>query len=121
MVADEVRNLATKSAANVRDSEILIAKTLIAVENGTKITQETANSLEKIVEGVNYTIDSVSEIVEVMDKQVAEVDKITYTVNEISGVIQNTSALSEESAATSEELSAQAQLLKDLVFQFKID
>ncbi|MPM95632.1 hypothetical protein SDC9_142787 [bioreactor metagenome] len=40
-------------------------------------------------------------------------------VEQISSVVQNNSATSEESAAASEEMSAQAQMLKELVGQFK--
>ena len=58
VVADEVRNLANKSAINVKSTDILITKTLEAVENGTRITDLTAQSLEKIVDGVTHTIDA---------------------------------------------------------------
>ncbi len=41
-------------------------------------------------------------------------------VDQISGVVQTNSATAEESAAASEELSGQAEMLKDLVAEFKL-
>ena len=121
VVAEEVRNLANKSALNAKNTEELISKTLTDVANGTRITAQTATSLAKIVDGVTHTIDLVSEIAETMDNQSSEVAKITSTVNEISNVIHSTSAISQESAATSEELATQAQVLRALVSEFKIN
>lgn len=41
-------------------------------------------------------------------------------LDQISAVVQTNSATSEQSAAASEELSSQAQLLDDLVGQFRL-
>ena len=45
---------------------------------------------------------------------------MTQGIDQISSVVQTNSATAEESAAASEELSGQAQLLKNLVGQFKL-
>ena len=45
---------------------------------------------------------------------------MTQGIDQISSVVQTNSATAEESAAASEELSGQAQVLKNLVGQFKL-
>jgi hypothetical protein len=53
VVAEEVRNLAGKSASAVKETTDMIENSLKKVEAGTKIADETANSLKLIVEEVN--------------------------------------------------------------------
>lgn len=121
VVADEVRNLAGKSAEAVGNTTQLIESSVAAVDNGAKITAETADAMKTLEE---YTA-SVKQIVDnitlscVRQKEMAE--KIDNDITQISGVVQSNSATAQESAASSEELSGQAGMLKDLVGQFKLD
>ncbi|MFQ9703426.1 MAG: hypothetical protein ACLR0U_17035 [Enterocloster clostridioformis] len=46
--------------------------------------------------------------------------QVTLGIDQISSVVQTNSATAEESAAASEELSGQAQILKNLVGQFRL-
>ena len=51
VVADEVRNLASKSAEASKNTAALIESSILAVEKGTKIADETAHTLLESVEG----------------------------------------------------------------------
>ena len=119
VVADEVRNLASKSAEASKSTAELIEKSLIAVERGKKITDRTANSLNKVIQDIAIVTQSINSISEISSTQSKAVDNINIGVEEISGVVQTTSATSQESAASSEELSSQAQALKELLSHFK--
>ena len=55
-----------------------------------------------------------------VENEVTAISQITIGLDQISSVVQTNSATSEESAAASEELSSQAQVLKDLVSQFRL-
>lgn len=118
VVADEVRNLASKSAEASKNTSALIESSVIAVENGTKIATETAQSLLGVVEGAKNMEITIGEIAEASQQQAAAVEQVTLGVDQISSVVQTNSATAEESAAASEELSAQANVLNDLVSQF---
>ncbi|MEG0614759.1 MAG: methyl-accepting chemotaxis protein [Oscillospiraceae bacterium] len=120
VVADEVRNLASKSAASAKSTAELIASSITAVENGTKIATNTANSLGNIVVSVQETTKLIEEIAEASNIQADSITSITTGVDQISAVVQTNSATSEESAATSEELAGQAKILKELVSKFKL-
>jgi len=52
VVAEEVRNLAARSA-NAAKKPRTIEGTIKRTENGTKIARETAEALNKIVEGIS--------------------------------------------------------------------
>jgi len=120
VVADEVRNLASKSAEAAKNTTVLIESSIKAVENGTKIADETGKSLSVIIEGVQKTSDLIAEISKSSNEQATAINQVTQGVDQISAVVQTNSATSEESAATSEELSGQAQVLKDTLAFFKL-
>lgn len=121
VVADEVRNLAGKSAEASQNTAALIERTIRAVENGTAIAQETARSLADAVKSTEVVSGTVQNIAQSMELQERSVSQVTQGMEQISAVVQTNSATAEESAAASEELSAQAQTLKDLVQQFKLE
>ncbi len=120
VVADEVRNLASKSAEASKNTSILIENSLKAVENGTQIAGETAQSLLQTVSAVNKMTGIIGQISEASSNQAEAISQITMGIDQISSVVQTNSATAEESAAASEELSSQSQLMKSLVGRFKL-
>lgn len=121
VVAAEVRNLATKSAAASKDTAALIENSLNTVKSGTRIADETANSLDAVLESVGLVTEIIGQITASSIEQADSILQIEQGIERISEVVQTNSATAEESAAASEELSAQAQLLKDLTGQFRLE
>lgn len=120
VVADEVRNLASKSAEASKNTSVLIENSLKAVENGTRIADETAQSLFQAVNDVSEMTGIIEQISEASSQQADSISQITMGIDQISSVVQTNSATAEESAASSEELSSQSQLMKSLVGRFKL-
>lgn len=120
VVADEVRNLAQKSAEAVKTTASLINDTVGAVGNGTRIADETAHSLQNVVEQTKLVVENIQKIADAADEQANSIQQITTGIDQISSVVQTNSATAEESAAASEELSSQAQILKDLISAFQL-
>lgn len=121
VVADEVRMLAGKVAQAASDTTELIKNSIKAVENGTKIADDTAGTLEKIVQSTSETTRLVSGISSACTMQASALEQISTGVDQISGVVQTNSATSEECAAFAQELSSQANILGDMVGKFKLD
>ncbi|MGL6107880.1 methyl-accepting chemotaxis protein [Romboutsia sp.] len=120
VVADEVRNLAAKSAEAAKSTSTLIENSIKAVDNGTKIVDDTAESLQKIIDTMHQAIVIVEDIARDSEEQSSAITQVTLGIGQISDVVQTNSATSEESAAASEELSGQAQMLKSLIDKFKL-
>ncbi len=120
VVADEVRNLAGKSAEAAQSTTALIESAIRAIENGTKIADETASSLLEVVEKVNSVTSKIDEIATASEEQATAVTQLKGGIEQISAVVQTNSATSEQSASASEELSGQAQMLKQVVGGFKL-
>ncbi|MEA5083866.1 MAG: methyl-accepting chemotaxis protein [Lachnospiraceae bacterium] len=120
VVADEVRNLASKSAEAAKSTTVLIERSVNAVENGTKIADDTAKSLEEIINKVASVNGTIGRIARASNEQAMAITQVTQGVDQISAVVQTNSATAEESAAASEELSGQASIMRELVDQFKL-
>ena len=120
VVAEEVRNLAARSANAANETTDMIEGSIKKVEGGTRIANETADALTKIVDGVAKVANLVSDIAVASNEQASGIAQINQGVMQVSQVVQTNSATSQESAAASEELSSQAELLKEQVARFKL-
>lgn len=121
VVANEIRRLAVKVGNASKATAELAMKNSDTVGEGMAEARDTADSLIKVVDGMQEVTTIVDRISDASVQQAAAIEQIRKSVEQISDIVQGNSATSEESAATSEELSAQAQLLKNLVEQFKLD
>ncbi len=115
VVADEVRNLAQRSAQAARDTTLLITGTVERVRNGSAIAQELGVSFGKIEEGSRAVSQLVQEITAATNEQAQGVDQVNTAVAQMDKVTQQNAANSEESASAAEELSAQAGHLNTMV------
>jgi methyl-accepting chemotaxis protein len=120
VVAEEVRSLAARSAEAARETTGMIEGSIVKVEAGTQIANDTADSLDGILKSVAKVTDLVSNIAMASNDQATSIAQITQGIEQVSQVVQTNSATAEESAAASEELSGQAELLKQMVAEFKL-
>ncbi|PKM48271.1 MAG: methyl-accepting chemotaxis protein, partial [Firmicutes bacterium HGW-Firmicutes-6] len=90
------------------------------VDMGTKIADETAESLKEILSEVETVTSLVGNIAQASNDQASEIAQINLGIEQVSQVVQTNSATAEESAAASEELSGQAELLKHKVGAFRL-
>ena len=120
VVAEEVRNLAVRSAEAAKETTALIEGSIEKVETGTKIADDTSESLKQILDEIEKTTNLVNEINKASNEQASEISQITKGIEQVSVVVQSNSASAEQSAASSEELLGQAETLKNMVYTFKI-
>lgn len=98
----------------------MISGSISKVEAGTKIADETAEALNKIVEDVTKAATLVGDIAVASNEQATGIAQVNQGIMQVSQVVQTNSATSEESAAASEELSGQAELLKESVSRYNL-
>lgn len=120
VVAEQIRKLADDSAQSAVHTRELIETSLQEIEHGNRITDKTAEALQKVVEGIE---DLANESRKAMEESKAQADammQIEQGIEQISTVVQNNSATAEETSATSEELSAQATNMNELTAAFQL-
>ncbi|MCL1822972.1 MAG: methyl-accepting chemotaxis protein [Oscillospiraceae bacterium] len=120
VVAEEVRNLAAKSAEAAKETGTLIADSAEKAKLGSRIAHETADSLTEIVSGINESAGIIADIARSSEEQSGNIVQINQGITQVAQVIQLNSATAEESAAASEEMSSQANVLEELISQFKL-
>ena len=120
-MAEEVRNLAARSASAAKETSELIENSIKTVENGSMLAIRTGEALEEIKNGSIKAADIVGEIATSSNEQAQGISQINEGLTQIDKVTQTNTASAEESASASEELSGQAAQLKSMLERFKLN
>jgi len=115
VVAEEVRNLAQRSAEAAKDTANIIEKSISDVQKGNQITEQTNKAFVEILDKVKKTGDIVGEIAIASKEQSTGVNELSEAMSQVDSVTQVIASNSEESAAASEEMSAQAITMKGTI------
>ena len=115
VVAEEVRNLAQRSAQAAKDTAALIEESIAKSNDGKVKVDEVTAAIRAIIEESGKVKALVDEVNLSSQAQARGMEQIGGAIRQMEGVTQTTAASAEEGAAASEELSAQSETLKSLV------
>ncbi|WP_263408445.1 methyl-accepting chemotaxis protein [Terriglobus tenax] len=111
VVAEEVRNLAERSAQAARDTAPLIRESIARSNDGSARMQQMISVIGGITESSARARTLVEEVSSGSRQQAGEMVQITRAIQGMQDVTQGNAAFSEQTAAASEELSAQAEAM----------
>ena len=121
VVAEEVRNLAMRSAEAAKNTSVLIEDTIKKVKVGSDLVVKTDGEFKEVAESSKKVGELVSEIAAASNEQAQGIEQVNTAVAEMDKVTQRNAANSEESASAAEEMSAQAQELNGIIALFKLN
>lgn len=119
VVAEEVRNLALRSAEAAADTSELIINTTKRISDGAVLMKKTNLDFDKVEESVLQVSKLINAISQASNEQTQGLNQIKGAVSDMDAVTQHNAASAEESASASEELYAQAEQLKESVIHLK--
>lgn len=111
VVAEEVRNLAQRSAQAARETAELIEDSIGKSERGARMSDKVATSLSQINTQVADVHNLIVEIAQASQEQSSGVSQVNTAVVQLDKLTQSNAATAEESAAAVQELAAQSREL----------
>jgi len=120
VVAEEVRNLAMRSAEAAKSTAVLIEDTVKRVGDGSDLVKRTGEIFAQVAGNAGKVGELVNEISSASNEQAQGIEEVNKAMAEIDKVTQQNAANAEESASASEEMSAQAEELNSMLGTFKL-
>jgi len=115
VVAEEVRNLAMRSAEAAKSTAVLIEGTVKKVSDGSELVAKTKEAFGNVSESSKKVGELVGEISASSGEQAEGIEQINKAVAEMDKVVQQNASNAEESASASEEMNAQTETMKSSV------
>jgi len=115
VVAEEVKNLAERSAGAAKEITGIIETSIDQVKMGTDVANKTKESFTDILNGIKKTSDLIGEIAISAKEQAEGMNQIAIAMGSVDQITQQNASASEETAAAAEELNAQAISMLDSV------
>ncbi len=120
VVAEEVRNLAQRSAQAAKETAAKIESAVASSTQGVAISGEVGKVLEDIATKARQVDDLVAEVAVASQEQNQGITQLNTAVSQMDKVTQANAASAEESASAAEELKAQARSMEDAVRHLQV-
>ncbi len=115
VVAEEVRNLAHRSAEAARETAAKIENSNQRSEHGIRLSERVGNNFNEITQRARKLDTMIQEIADAAKQQSQGIETINAEIARIDHITQSNSASAEETASSSAELQAQADRLREAV------
>ena len=115
VVAEEVRNLAQRSAQAAKDTTAIIEANITLSDKGVNASQKVHQVLSEITTRAKKVSALMDEIAAASQEQAQGVEQVSKAMSQMETVTQRNAANAEESASAAEELNAQADSMRKIV------
>jgi methyl-accepting chemotaxis protein len=115
VVAEEVRNLAQRSAQAAKETATKIEGAIAKTAQGVELSGKVSAALNDIVAKARQVDELAAEVAGASREQTQGITQINTAVGQMDKVTQSNAANAEETAAAAEELNSQAEVMKQSV------
>ncbi len=116
VVADEVRNLAQRSAEASKNTNALIEESKKRASNGEDMVERVKSRIDHMTESIAEAAQIIHDIASSSKEQTEGIIQINEAVSQINTVIQNNAANAEETAAVSLSLQQKTGTLNNVIY-----
>ncbi|MCL6588602.1 MAG: hypothetical protein K6U80_01470 [Firmicutes bacterium] len=120
VVAEEVRNLAQRSAQAAKDTAGIIESNISLSDQGMKVTETVRASLADITGQAKKVSELIEEIAAASQEQYQGIEQVNQAISQMESITERNSATAQENAAAAEELNTQAQNIMENVQQLSL-
>lgn len=115
VVAEEVRNLAGRSAQAAKDTSAIIESNIELSTKGVSIAGKVREALNEITIQSKKVNELMDEVAAASQEQSLGIEQVNKSIAQVTVVTQQNAANAEESASAAEELNAQSENMKQIV------
>ncbi len=116
VVAEEVRNLAMRSAEAAKSTAALIQETVDKVGEGSTIVKDTSKAFVEVNKYSDKIGQLIKEVAAASTEQTIGAGQVNQAITQMDQAVQQIAANSEESASAAEELCAQVACIGDVLY-----
>jgi methyl-accepting chemotaxis protein len=120
VVASEVRNLAQRSATAAKEIKELIQDSVARVEEGTKLANQSGETLEQIVTAIKKVTDLIAEIASASQEQSSGIHQVNKAVAQLDETTQQNASMVQQVATASSTMKEQISTLSEQIAFFKV-
>ncbi|RKP55825.1 methyl-accepting chemotaxis protein [Pararobbsia silviterrae] len=121
VVASEVRSLAQRSASAAKEIKELIGESVAQVADGSKLVDDTGNTIDEVVHAAKRVADLMSEIAAASEEQHTGIEQVNKAVAQMDEVTQQNAALVEQASAAAQSMATQSNEMREAVAVFKFE
>ncbi len=120
VVAEEVRNLAQRTAQTSHEIADILGKLVGNINQGEQAVGTLAETFPAVDEAANVVAENMSHIMDASQEQAVMEGRVQQSVSSLDGMIHSQAALSEESSATVDEIRQQVATLEQQILSLQL-
>jgi methyl-accepting chemotaxis protein len=119
VVADEVRNLASKTAESSRDIQQIVHGNIGATKNGMDLVNETAEFFHSVIEQISGIADKISQIADGSREQSNGIEQINVALSRAREILERDMDLARVLSGSGKALHVSVNAMDELISTFK--
>jgi methyl-accepting chemotaxis protein len=117
VVAEEVRNLAQRSAESAKNTATIIESNIVLSGQGVLVTETVKDSLLKIKVQSKKINELMEKITTASEEQAQDIKMVNEAIDQVESGTHQNAATAQQTAAQAEELNSQSESMKELVLE----
>jgi methyl-accepting chemotaxis protein len=115
VVANEVRNLALRSAGAAKNTSEMIEGNIKIIETGEQIASDTIQTFKAVAEGAENIRRLIDEVATASDSQAQGISQVNKAISEMDQATQRNAGTAEQTASASHHLNDRAEQMKQMI------